>query len=400
MADYREGLGAAQPASASPPPRRSCCTTRRATRTSGSSSSRTCDVGRHDLAADERAPLGARRLRPAPPRGGAAAAGGAERAAHPRRRLQRRPPRAARRALARLGAAQLRAARLPVAAAVARDRRLLPGARPLRDRRGADLGRRALGPPRADGGPHAGARAHDRLRARVREALRARRVTSQHGYDDHGSHHHAEQRRRDPAARVRRLPDRARRARRTRRSPRSRSATGTSTRPRCTATRRRSARRSASPGIDRGEIFVTSKLNNGFHDPEDAAPRLRAVPSTRSTSTTSTCSSCTGRCPSVGDYVETWKAMEKMYEGGKVRAIGVSNFKQHHLQPAARRDHRGAGGEPDRDPPVPDAGRPARLRRRARHRDRGLVADRAGQGARGPGARADREPASSGRPRR
>src|SRR5690348_6928667 len=24
-------------------------------------------------------------------------------------------------------------------------------------------------------------------------------------------------------------------------------------------------------GIDRGEIFVTSKLNNGFHDPEDAA---------------------------------------------------------------------------------------------------------------------------------
>src|ERR1700712_5956698 len=23
-------------------------------------------------------------------------------------------------------------------------------------------------------------------------------------------------------------------------------------------------------GIDRGEIFVTSKLNNGFHDPEDA----------------------------------------------------------------------------------------------------------------------------------
>lgn len=35
--------------------------------------------------------------------------------------------------------------------------------------------------------------------------------------------------------------------------------------------------------------------------------------------------------PSKGLYVETWKEMEKLYEEGKVRAIGVSNFHPEHL---------------------------------------------------------------------
>ncbi|TVY05468.1 aldo/keto reductase [Paenibacillus cremeus] len=36
--------------------------------------------------------------------------------------------------------------------------------------------------------------------------------------------------------------------------------------------------------------------------------------------------------PAVGKYVETWKALEKLYKDGRVRAIGVSNFKIHHLE--------------------------------------------------------------------
>ncbi|KHF38202.1 aldo/keto reductase [Halalkalibacter okhensis] len=36
--------------------------------------------------------------------------------------------------------------------------------------------------------------------------------------------------------------------------------------------------------------------------------------------------------PSEGKYVETWKALEKLYKDGRVRAIGVSNFKIHHLE--------------------------------------------------------------------
>jgi diketogulonate reductase-like aldo/keto reductase len=36
--------------------------------------------------------------------------------------------------------------------------------------------------------------------------------------------------------------------------------------------------------------------------------------------------------PAKGLYKETWRALEKLYEAGLVRAIGVSNFKPHHLE--------------------------------------------------------------------
>jgi diketogulonate reductase-like aldo/keto reductase len=36
--------------------------------------------------------------------------------------------------------------------------------------------------------------------------------------------------------------------------------------------------------------------------------------------------------PSHGKYLDTWRALEKLYKDGRVRAIGVSNFKVHHLQ--------------------------------------------------------------------
>lgn len=87
----------------------------------------------------------------------------------------------------------------------------------------------------------------------------------------------------------------------------------------------------AASGIDRAEIFVTSKLNNGFHA-RDAA--LTAFDGTLD---------ALGfdyldlflihwPLPTIGDFVETWKAMQEMYESGRVKAVGVSNFQAAHLK--------------------------------------------------------------------
>jgi 2,5-diketo-D-gluconate reductase A len=84
-------------------------------------------------------------------------------------------------------------------------------------------------------------------------------------------------------------------------------------------------------GVPREEVFVTSKLNNGFHA-RDAA--LKAFDGTLEALGFDYLDLFLVHWPLPGidvDYVETWQAMEEIYAGGKVRAIGVSNFKQHHL---------------------------------------------------------------------
>ncbi|HYO38767.1 MAG TPA: aldo/keto reductase [Nocardioidaceae bacterium] len=84
-------------------------------------------------------------------------------------------------------------------------------------------------------------------------------------------------------------------------------------------------------GIDRADVFVTSKLNNGFHAYDDA---LLAFDQTLKDLDLDYVDLFLVHwpLPAVGDFVETWKAMEKIYEGGQVRAIGVSNFQPHHLR--------------------------------------------------------------------
>ncbi|QMU69462.1 aldo/keto reductase [Streptacidiphilus sp. P02-A3a] len=84
-------------------------------------------------------------------------------------------------------------------------------------------------------------------------------------------------------------------------------------------------------GLPREDVFVTSKLNNGFHDRDDA---LKAFDRTLADLGFDYLDLFLIHwpLPNVGDFVETWKALEEIYRSGRVRAIGVSNFQPHHLR--------------------------------------------------------------------
>lgn len=89
----------------------------------------------------------------------------------------------------------------------------------------------------------------------------------------------------------------------------------------------------ADSGLARDDLYVTTKLNNGFHRPEDAKASLRRslealgldqvdlflihwpLPTRYD-----------------GDFVSTWQAMIELQQEGLTRSIGVSNFQPHHLE--------------------------------------------------------------------
>ena len=84
-------------------------------------------------------------------------------------------------------------------------------------------------------------------------------------------------------------------------------------------------------GLDRSEVFVTSKLNNNKHARDDA---LKAFDQTMDDLGLEYLDLFLVHWPLPDidvDYVETWQAMEEIYRGGRCRAIGVSNFHEHHL---------------------------------------------------------------------
>ncbi len=85
-------------------------------------------------------------------------------------------------------------------------------------------------------------------------------------------------------------------------------------------------------GLDRAEVFVTSKLNNGFHEPDDAR---RAFDRTLKALESDYVDLFLIHWPLPtlydGDFVSTWQVLEEFAADGRARSIGVSNFQPAHL---------------------------------------------------------------------
>jgi 2,5-diketo-D-gluconate reductase A len=86
-------------------------------------------------------------------------------------------------------------------------------------------------------------------------------------------------------------------------------------------------------GLDRGEVFVTSKLNNSFHRRDDAR---RAFERTLSELGFDYLDLFLIHWPLPtlyeGDFISTWRTLEEFRADGRSRSIGVSNFQVEHLE--------------------------------------------------------------------
>ena len=86
-------------------------------------------------------------------------------------------------------------------------------------------------------------------------------------------------------------------------------------------------------GLDRGDVFVTSKLSNAFHEPQDAREAFDTTLSELGFDYVDLFL-IHWPLPTVynGDFVSTWKALEEFKNDGRARSIGVSNFQIEHLE--------------------------------------------------------------------
>ena len=86
-------------------------------------------------------------------------------------------------------------------------------------------------------------------------------------------------------------------------------------------------------GLDRGEVFITSKLNNGYHRPDDAR---HAFDATLSGLGSDYVDLFLIHWPLPtrydGDFLSTWTTLEEFAKDGRARSIGVSNFQADHLK--------------------------------------------------------------------
>jgi 2,5-diketo-D-gluconate reductase A len=86
-------------------------------------------------------------------------------------------------------------------------------------------------------------------------------------------------------------------------------------------------------GLDRGDVFVTSKLNNGSHEPHDAREAFGTT-LTELDFDYVDLFLIHWPLPTLydGDFMSTWRTLEEFHRDGRARSIGVSNFQIEHLE--------------------------------------------------------------------
>ncbi|WP_102349775.1 aldo/keto reductase [Bacillus sp. Marseille-P3661] len=82
-------------------------------------------------------------------------------------------------------------------------------------------------------------------------------------------------------------------------------------------------------GIPREELFITSKV---WNDAQGYESTLEAFEESRKKLALDYLDLFLIHWPVKGKYIDTWRALEKLYNDGFIKAIGVSNFQVHHLK--------------------------------------------------------------------
>ena len=86
-------------------------------------------------------------------------------------------------------------------------------------------------------------------------------------------------------------------------------------------------------GLDRADLFVTTKLNNGDHRPDDARVAFdKSLTALGFDYVDLFLIHWPLPARYGGDFVSTWQTLEEFYRDGRARSIGVSNFQPHHLR--------------------------------------------------------------------
>ncbi len=92
-------------------------------------------------------------------------------------------------------------------------------------------------------------------------------------------------------------------------------------------------RATAASGIERSDVFVTSKLNNGFHRPAEARAAFERTLEALGFDYVDLFL-IHWPLPTLygGDFVSTWQTLIEFRADGRARSIGVSNFQAPHLE--------------------------------------------------------------------